>query len=42
MIDDIFRGTGKFQVELSSEVVIPWKWIQGPCTNGKPGSKKKV
>ena len=42
MICDIFCGTEKFEVELSIEVVIPWKRIQGPCTSGKPGSKKKV
>ena len=41
MICDILCGTGKFQVELSSEVIIPWKWIQRPCTSGKPGKQEK-
>ena len=41
MIYDVFCGTGNFQVELLSEVVIPRKRMQRPCKSGSPGIKEE-
>lgn len=42
MMCDSFGGTRNLEIKLSSEVVVPRKRTQSPCSSGKPGMKKRI
>ncbi len=42
MMCDVLGGTRCFQIEFSSEVVVPRKWIKRPSTSGQPVIENRI